>query len=332
MVDKIPVGPWTRRFLLEHLIEDRNLASNTQKSYRDTLALMLPFVATKVGRAVDKLFIHEITPEILRLFLLHLEVDRSSSVATRNQRLAAIHAFARFISEHNPELIAWGAAIRSIPFKKGLKQPMVYLEKPEIDALLSSPNRSTYQGFRDYVMLLFLYNSGARATEAASLRVVDLDLGRSPSVKITGKGRKVRLCPLWESTTGVLRTLVTDRTDIESVFLNRLGQRMTRFGIHALVKRYVQKTVNEIPSLRKKRVSAHSIRHTTAVHLLRAGVDINTIRAWLGHVSLDTTNIYAEVDLEMKAKALAQCEITETRRNKPRWHSNRTVMDFLRSL
>lgn len=203
------IAPWIRRFLLEHLVRERNLALNTQASYRDTLTLLLPFASRKI-------------------------------------------------------------------------------------------KKKTFEG-------------------------------PTPSIKITGKARKVRHCPLWSLTCSVLKPLVYGRDPDNRVFLNRRAQPITRFGIHGLVKRYAAKASEQEHSLRKKEVSPHTIRHTTAVFLLRAGVDINTIRAWLGHLSLDTTHIYAEVDLEMKTKALAHCEILTTGPVNKQWHK-RGIMDFLKAL
>jgi site-specific recombinase XerD len=316
---------------MEHLVGERNLARNTQASYRDTLALLLPFAAQRLGQPVDQLSIEHISTHLVRDFLQYIEQERDCSIVTRNQRLAAIHALARFIGERSPEHVAWCAEIRSIPFKKSSKPTMTYLEKPEMDALLKAPDHRTEQGKRDYAVMLFLYNTGTRADEAAHVTIDDLDLGFSPSVKINGKGGKTRHCPLWTLTARILAALIAGRASHEAVFLNRRHQPITRFGIRTLVKRYVLKTSHRVLSLRKKQVSAHTIRHTTAVHLLRAGVDINTIRAWLGHVSLNTTNIYAEVDLEMKAKALAHCEIPSEQTSRL-WHNNRGVMAFLRAL
>lgn len=326
------IGTWIRRFLMEHLVGERNLARNTQSSYRDTLALMLPFIASKIKRPIDKVLLEDISPELIRLFLFHIEKQRSCSITTRNQRLAAIHALARFIGEHSPEHVIWCAQIRTIPFKKSARPAMSYLDKPEMDAMLDAPNTSTKQGLRDYAVLLFLYNTGARADEAAHVTVADLELDQSPSVKIAGKGGKIRLCPLWSLTAKTLRALIAGCPDSQQVFLNCRGQTITRFGIYTLVKRYVLKASDKVPSLRAKQVSAHTIRHTTAVHLLRAGVDINTIRAWLGHVSLDTTHIYAEVDLEMKAKALAHCEILTSQQTDRRWKDQPELMAFLKAL
>ncbi len=330
MSNKNLVAPWVRRFLLEHVVADLNLSRNTQASYRDAMTLLLPFAAKQQGQAIDQLEIEHLAPDVVRRFLAHLEVERHCSVSTRNQRLAAIHAFARFIGTRSPEHLAWCAELTAIPFKKAAKGTLPYLEKPEMNALLAAPDRRTSQGARDHALLLFLYNAGARADEAARLTVADLDLGTSPAAKLLGKGNKTRLCPLWPSTAGVLKTLVATRGGHEPVFLNRRREAITRFGIYDLVKRHAARAAQRVPSIAAKRVSPHVIRHTTAVHLLRAGVDINTIRAWLGHVSLDTTNIYAEVDLAMKAKALGECSIPDDSRR--HWRKEPGLMAFLRSL
>jgi integrase/recombinase XerD len=192
---------------------------------------------------------------------------------------------------------------------------------------------SNEQGQRDYALLLFLYNSGARATEAVRVSIEDVawDSTGTGSVKIHGKGRKVRFCPLWKKTITELGPLIRGRDTTSPLFLNRYGEAMTRFGVHALVARHAKAAAKQIPSLKTKRISPHTIRHTTATHLLRAGVDLNTIRAWLGHVSLDTTNIYAEIDLALKAKALAACDPGGGSRRK-RWRNDPKLMEFLRKL
>jgi integrase/recombinase XerD len=331
MNDATLLGYWVRRFLLEHLVGERNLARNTQRSYRDTLILLLPFVAQRLNRPVDRLTIVDVSADLVRLFLLHLEQSRQCGITTRNQRLAAVHALARFVAEHSPEHIHWCSQLRAIPFKKATKSVIPYLEKPEMDALLSSPNRQTVQGCRDYAILLFLYNSGTRASEAAQLLIGDLDLDSS-SVKIHGKGGKDRLCPLWPTTVRELSALITNRPPDQHVFLNRRRHPITRFGVHTLIERHALSARAKAPSLSTKRVSPHTIRHTTATHLLRAGVDINTIRAWLGHVSLNTTNVYAEIDLEMKAKALAMCQVTDQQKRKKHWRDDPALMAFLRFL
>jgi site-specific recombinase XerD len=326
------MGPWVRRFLLEHLVAERNLSPNTQTSYRDTLTLLLPFASARGGHPIDRMTVEDLSPAIVRQFLDHLERDRHCGGATRNQRLSTIHSLARFIGMRSPIHLSWCTEVRSIPFKKTAKTMIGYLEKAEMDALLTQPDHRTALGARDHALLLFLYNSGARADEAARLTIGSLRLGDSPSARILGKGNKLRMCPLWPMTSSRLTRLVTGRDANDVVFLGRTNQPMTRFGIHRVVTHYAELASAVVPSLIAKRVSPHTIRHTTAVHLLRAGVDINTIRAWLGHVSLDTTHVYAEVDMEMKAKALASVDISGLPQAQRRPRALPSLMTFLKGL
>jgi site-specific recombinase XerD len=321
---------------LEYLVVERNRAQNTQKSYRDTLQQLLPFIARAAHRRIDRLRVEDISAARTRAFLLDIEETRGCGINTRNQRLAAIRSLARFIALHSPEYLHWCGQLQSIALKKATRTLIAYLEKDELDALLNAPDCRTAQGCRDYAVLLFLYNTGARADEVAHVQIGDLDLGiasrrDTSSVVLRGKGNKFRRCPLWARTVDELRPLIGQRAASQHVFLNRRGQPLTRFGIHALVERHAEKAATKVPSMAKKRVSPHTIRHTTATHLLRAGVDINTIRAWLGHVCLSTTNVYAEVDLEMKAKALAKCDIENGKPKKP-WRTDPGLMEFLRTL
>jgi site-specific recombinase XerD len=267
----------------------------------------------------------------VKRFLHYLETNRHCSGATRNQRLGAIHSFAKFVGTHSPQHLAWCTEIRAVPFKKTAKPSICYLEKPEMDALLRAPDTSLPLGQRDYSILLFLYNTGARADEVARLTIADLNLERSPVARLIGKGNKTRHCPLWPHTVKTVRPLVTGRPAHEPVFLNRLGNPLTRFGVYNLVQRAARQATHRLPSLKVKHISPHVARHTSAVHLLRAGVDINTIRAWLGHVSLDTTHVYAEVDLEMKAAALARCDIRKGHA-RGKWRRSPSIMEFLKSL
>lgn len=331
MRDPTLLGPWIRRFLLEHVVAERNLARNTQTSYRDTLRLVLPFLQTVAGTPIDRLAVDDLSPAAVRRFLLHLEQGRGCGGATRNVRLGALHSLAKFIGSRSPEHLAWAMELRAIPFKKTATPTLAYLDKPEMDAVLQAPNRQTSEGMRDYALLLFLYNTGARADEAAHLTIGDVTWGRAPAVRLVDKGNKTRQCPLWPRPAAALQGLAGTRAAAEPVFRNRRGQALTRFGMYQLVRRAVRTASRHLPALGQKRISPHSIRHTSAVHLLRAGVDINTIRAWLGHVSLDTTHIYAEVDLEMKAKALAMCEVA-TESPIKRWRKEPTLMEFLRAL
>lgn len=180
MADSSRLGPWVRRFLLEHLIKERNLSRGTQQSYRDTLTLLIPFVARKVRRSVDAMEVIHVSADVVRMFLLHLEESRGCAISTRNQRLAALHSLARFVALHSPEHVAWCEEICLIPFKKCTQTPAAYLEKAEIDALLAAPSLNSTQGQRDHLLLLFLYNTGTRADEAAQVLVGDLNLAHVP--------------------------------------------------------------------------------------------------------------------------------------------------------
>ncbi len=331
MTDQTSLGHWVRRFLLEHAAAERNPSPNTRASYRDMLVQLLAYVAKRKRAAVEALAVTDLSADVVRAFLAHLESERHCSTATRNQRRSSIHAMARFIGARSPQHVEWCAQLRMVPIKKGVAASITYLEKPEIDALLAAPDRTSSQGVSDHALLLFLYNSGARASEAASLRIGDIDW-HARSVRILGKGSKERRCPLWANTIEELRRLAGQRPNDAHVFLNRRGEPITRFGIHTMVERYVAKLLPTTPALLNKRISPHVIRHSTATHLLQAGVDINTIRAWLGHVSLDTTSIYAEIDMATKKRALATIDRGRTRKASGGWSRKPDVMEFLRSL
>ena len=331
MSDPRTLGPWLRRFLAEYIVTERNLARNTQKSYRDTFALLLPFVGAKARKPVDRLAVDDLTPRRVLQFLAHIEEDRGCSVQTRNQRLTTVRAFARFVASRDPGHLEWSGNIRAIAVKKATPQPIGWLGKTEMKALLEVPDRRRPRGRMEHALLLFLYNSGARVSEATDLVAGDLQIGRRdgghPLVTIHGKGGKHRQCPLWPRTERVLSKLVQERAPGDAVFLSRQQRPYTRFGVYRLVERCAAR----VPSLTGRKITPHMIRHTSACHLLQAGVDLNTIRAWLGHASLDTTNIYAEIDLETKAKAMALCDAAEAGPDRP-WKENKGLMAFLDAL
>jgi integrase/recombinase XerD len=222
------VGPWIRRFLIEYLIGERNYSPNTQQSYRDTFLLFLPFAAKRCRCPVDRLALAAIKPKLVREFLRQLETVRHCGPSTINQRLAALRAWIRFVAENSPEYLEWSGQLRTIHLKKCVPTPMSYLEKHEMKALLSAPDQSKAQGFRDYALLLFLYNSGARASEACRLTVGDFDFDTSV-VTLYGKGRKKRRCPLWKVTISILRELVANREKSQPVFFSQRGQPLTRY-------------------------------------------------------------------------------------------------------
>ena len=224
------IGTWVRRFLLEYLVMDRDLSHNTQQSYRDTFRLILPLIGKVTRKSLDKLEIEDMSAAHVKTFLRQVEEDRGCGAATRNQRLAAIRSLGNFIAMHSPEHISWYGEIRAIPFKRSPRPEVTYLEKPEIDALLETPDRRTALGHRDHAILLFLYNSGARASEVAAVQIGDLSVEQpeNGSVLIHGKGGKLRRCPLWARTVDVLKPLIQARPESEHVFLNRRGRPLTR--------------------------------------------------------------------------------------------------------
>ena len=250
------LGSWIRRFLLEHLVDERNLSQNTQRSYRDAIILLIQFANRNLHKPVERLDIIDLTSELVRSFLNNLEKERGCVISTRNPRLAAIHAFARFVGLNSPEHITWSGEIRAVPFKKGCQSPVIYLDKLEMDALLDAPDISTAQGSRDHAILLFLYNTGARADEVAQLLIMDLNLAvcdrDHSSVRLRGKGNKLRQCPIWAQTVQELNKLIDHRAPKEHVFLNRCSKPITRFGIHGLVKRSAAKACIKVPSIADK--------------------------------------------------------------------------------
>ena len=262
MTEPRTLGPWLRRFLVEHIVTERNLARNTQKSYRDTFALLLPLVSARIRQPVDRLAVQDLTARRVLQFLAHLEDDRGCSVQTRNQRLTAIRAFARFVASRDPAHLEWSANIRSIAVKKTTPQPIGWLIKHEMEALLKVPERKSPRGRIEYALLLFLYNSGARVSEATQLQAKDLQIERRDGghalVTIHGKGGKLRQCPLWPRTERVLAQLVQGRAATgDAVFLSRHQRPYTRFGGYRLVERCAAR----VPSLAARTITPHVIRH-----------------------------------------------------------------------
>jgi integrase/recombinase XerD len=294
-------------FLTDYLPRQRALSPHTLHSYRDSLKLLLQFVA---GKKTDpsQLTMEHLTYEQIMAFLQNLETQRHNQVSTRNVRLSAIHSFFRFVAIHYPEYLVQAQRILSAPFKRMALREIHHLELAEIQAILQDIDRSTLAGRRDSVLLNLLFNTGARVSEIVGLQACDLSLSSPPSVRLRGKGRKERSCPLWPETARSLRAYLEERRialhEPRSVFLNQRGQPLTRFGVRLILQKHVRKTAQHEPSLKNKRLHPHCVRHSTAVHLLRSGVDLSTIASWLGHVSINTTNKYLTLDLEVKRKAL----------------------------
>jgi len=331
------LGQIVHAFFVDHLQAQRGLRPLTIKSYRDTLRLFLQFVAADARRPISRLTLGELSFERALAFLGHLETARGNHIRTRNQRLAALHSFFDYLSARVPEMLAVGERVAAIPSKRVAPAETFFLERDEVSALFASLPSNGWAATRDRALLLFLYNTGARVQEVASLRASNLDLGPSPRVHLHGKGDKWRTCPLWEETARQLRTVLAHSTGTPSdpVFTARGRGPLTRFGIYKIVRRHTASLRNDRTPPRR-RVSPHIFRHTTAVHLLEAGVEVNVIRGWLGHVSLETTNRYAEINARAKEAALRVCEPpTESSEGFPRqpvWRSDQALLDWLASL
>lgn len=301
------------RFFEQYLSGSRGVSPHTLHSYRDTVVLFLRFLAREARLPLEQLAIRDVSSERVVNFLNTLQTERHNSIATRNVRLAALHAFARFLVLERPEQMGALQRVLAIPFRRGAKEaPIDYFEGPEVEALLKSIDRSRPLGRRDYALFALMFNTGARVQEILDLHRSDLRLERPAQVRLQGKGNKVRLCPLWPSTARLLRALIETAPptagDIAQapVFTNARGEKLTRFGVGYLLRKYLVLAGVQAETLAAKRLHPHSLRHSTAVCLLKAGVDFATISQWLGHASLNTTMRYARADLDLKRQALAQ--------------------------
>ena len=326
-----------RVFLGDHLPVLRGMSPHTISSYRDSLSLLLRFVATHQDRPVDVLDIVDIGTHEVVAFLNHLEQDRHNSPATRNVRLAAIHAFFRFLAGQDPEYLEHCQRVLGVPFKRTRIQPVEYLEYEEIQAVLATIDRSSRNGLRDYALLVTMFNTGARVQELLNLRPFDLQLIRPYQVRLLGKGRKERLCPLWRETAKLLRSFLAARKlpthCAEPLFVNHREEPLTRFGVRYILAKYCERARDHTPTLRHKKLHPHSMRHSTATHLHKAGVDLVTISHWLGHASVNTTNRYASVDLEMKRAAIAKAKpIGSKKEPVAAWRRNASILEWLEAL
>lgn len=321
-------------FFYERLVQQRNVSAHTVRSYRDTWRLFLRFVAARHKRAVAGLTLAELTAAEVAAFLQHSEVERGDSVGTRNCRLAALRSFFHFVAEQEPAAIAQCVEVLNIPTKKAIKPAPWHLESSEIEAILAQPDRRCLEGQRDHALLSFLYNTGARIQEALDVCPAAIRFETPLCVRLLGKGRKERICPLWPETVALLKALLNrhPRADDEPLFVNRYGAPLSASGVRFKLAQYVQAAARTVPTLASKKVSPHRFRHAAAVHMVASGVDVTVIRSWLGHASLDTTNHYAQANLETKRKALEALAPSPKDRQPPRWRRDASVLAWLDSL
>jgi len=330
------LGPLIHSFFVDHLVTVKGLRPASLRSYRDTIRLLLCFVADDTKTKITKLDVEDLTFERVLRFLRYLEDDRHNHARTRNQRLAALHTLFDYIASREPEMLGVCQRVAAIPSKRAAPAETHYLERDEIEGLFRRLPRDGRLALRDRTLLLFLYNTGARVQEVSDLRVGNLDLSGNAVVRLHGKGDKWRTCPLWHQTTELLSELIDTspkpRTADTPVFMSATGDPLTRFGIYKVVRRHA----GHLDDARSHRtVSPHIFRHTAAVHLLEAGVEVNVIRGWLGHADLTTTNRYAEINTRAKIEALRATEPPDSSAgSRPRvvWRSDQTLLDWLASL
>jgi site-specific recombinase XerD len=321
-----------QEFFCQRLIEQQNASAQTVAAYRDTFRLLLTYLQTRQKKAVAALTLADLDAAVVAGFLDHLEKQRRNSVRTRNARFAAIRSFLKYASARDPASLPTIQRVLAMPMKRGNRHVLSYLTREEVAAILDAPAASTWSGRRDRVLFALLYNTGARVSEVIALRRLDVSLEPARHVQLTGKGRKQRVVPLWQSTAQRLRVWMTqlDEDPQTPLFPDRRGRPLSRSGVEKRLRRAVAEAAAGCPSLQGKRVSPHTFRHTTAMHLLQSGVDITVIAMWLGHESLETTHQYVEANLAMKDEALSKLE--EMPIQKVRYRASEKLLQFLEDL
>lgn len=322
-------------FFMTHLAKERNVSGHTVMAYRDTLKMLLCFAAKFLSRTVDHLSFEHLSVEVILEFLNHLENVRRNTVRSRNARLAAIHSFFRYVLGREPALASLCQRVLTIPFKKSTQPTLGYLSEEEMRSLLSQVDRSTADGERDYLLLALLYDTGARVHEVLNLRPTDFRLESPAFVRISGKGRRERLCPLLPQTARLVGRFITEQghhlEDSGPLFMNRSGQKLSRHGVRYLLKKYLVIAQQKMPCMGRRGISPHTLRHAKAMHLLQAGLPLITIKDILGHADIKSTEVYVQADLEMKQKAL-ELVGTPTRVRKPKASISPDLLEWLESL
>jgi len=319
-------------FFCRRLITQRNASSQTIAGYRDTFRLLFRYAQEKMKKAPAALQFEDLDADFVLKFLDYLEQERGNCERTRNLRLAAIRSFLRYVSYRLPGSLSSIQQVLAIPLKRFDRPSLEFLQREEVEAIIAAPDKTTFSGHRDFVMFMTLYNTGARVSEIIRLQVGDVCLENKASILIHGKGRKQRSIPLWKSTQCHLRRwLLRLKSDSQDpLFPSRCGKPLTRSGVEYRLRLAVKKAAEQFPSLEKRQISPHALRHTTAMHLLQSGVDITVIALWLGHESPATTHMYVEADLTMKEKALQKLQEPSLR--SARYQASDSILSFLESL
>lgn len=319
-------------FFSEYLVGQRDVSPRTISAYRDTFRLLFVFLSTTFGKTPERLTLDDLNGQNVVAFLQHLESKRGNSVRTRNCRLAALRSFLRYVvAMREPDILAQTQQVLAIPLKRYTRPLLGFLTLTEINSILRSTG-ITLAGRRDHALFLFLYNTGARVSEAINARVNDVQSREFHSVELLGKGRKQRVVPLWKETSQALRAWVRfadlDQNDV--LFPNRFGTAMSRNAVQQRLLMCVESASKGCPSLRFRKISPHTLRHTTAMHLLQSGVSSPVISLWLGHENPATTHQYVEADLLMKEKALSRMQ--PPNQKNLRFKPSGSLMRFLDSL
>ena len=306
MIIKATLPALLESFFTNRLMCQRKASPNTIASHRDTFRLLLKFAKQTLRKEPSKLMIEDLDATFIGQFLEYLEKQRGNAAQTRNVRLAGIHSFFKYVALEEPNYSALAQRILAIPNKRFKHKPVEFLTRVEIDALLAAPNQSTWTGRRDKALLLLAVQTGLRVSELIGLRCDDIELGAGAHVRCTGKGRKERCTPLRKETVNILRTWIQERKcdSSEPLFPNTRGSQLSRDGVEYLLAKYVKVAMKQCPTLKKKKISPHVLRHSTAMDLLHHGVDRTVIALWLGHEKVETTQVYLHADMKLKEQAL----------------------------
>jgi integrase/recombinase XerD len=326
------MGPLIQSFFTQHLQGHKRVSPQTLASYRDTVRLLLLYVKAQTGKEPCSLQVTDLDASVILAFLDHLEQERHNRISSRNVRLAAVRTFFRWLALRDPESVGIAARVLAIPVKRTEKKIVQGLSRAEVEALLATPDLTTWQGRRDHALLLTLYNTGARVSEVIMLQRPQVHFGASTFVHLHGKGRKERTVPLWNKTARALQGWFRDLAGAshQLAFPNARGHALSRDGVDYLLQQAVRRALPQCPSLATKSISPHTLRHTTASHLLQSGVDLAVIALWLGHEQLDTTHMYLEADLATKERALDK--LTPVGGAVPRFKAKDDVLAFLSTL
>jgi len=326
------LAPTMQAFFTERMMAQRRASANTVASYRDTFRILLGFAQRRTGKAPSKLQLEDLDATLIGAFLEHLEVERHNSVQTRNTRLAAVHSLFAYAALRHPEQAELIQRVLAIPNKRTDRQLVSFLTRAEIDALLAAPDRGTWIGRRDRVLLLVAVQTGLRVSELTALTCADVELGTGAHVRCHGKGRKERITPLTSQAVAHLRVWLAERRgqSADPLFPSRRGGPLSRDAVELAVSRHARTAEQRCPSLATKTVSPHVLRHSCAMQLLAAGVDTSVIALWLGHEGVETTQIYLHADLAIKERALARTAPAGT--NAGRYRPPDALLAFLEAL